>query len=66
MVLEDPGALFEEFLLPALENRGVQTVSVAQIGDRDLLQKMLFKDRDFLLGSVIFAFLGHGIFLRRW
>jgi hypothetical protein len=50
----------EHLLLPAVEDRGKKAVLVAQIGDRDLLKKMLSKNRGFLLGGEVAAFFSHG------
>jgi hypothetical protein len=47
-VLEDDGALLEEALLPLVEERGLDAMLLADLGDRGLLDEMLAENGKFL------------------
>jgi hypothetical protein len=48
-------SVLKEFFLPAVEQRGVDVVLVAEGGDRDGLQQVLSEDGDLLLGGEMTA-----------
>src|SRR5512135_637152 len=54
-------AVLEELLLPAVEHRGVDAVSVAQVRNGGVFEEMEPKNGDLLLGGESLAsLLGHG------
>src|SRR5689334_20233851 len=59
---EGGGAVVEELLLPAVEHRGMDTVAVAEVRNRRVLQEVEPEDREFLLGGESLPrLLGHGV-----
>jgi len=64
-LLECGSAVLEELFLPAVENRWLQVIFIAQVRDRNLVNKVPFQNDDFFLSCVVFSFFAHGEFLRR-
>jgi hypothetical protein len=59
--LECGSGVLEELLLPAVEHRGVDSVSVTQIRDRGALEKVETQNGNLLLSrEALSDFLGHG------
>ena len=51
IVVEGVVAVFEEFLLPAIEDSGVQTELIAEVGDRCFLKEIRVQDFVAVLGK---------------
>jgi len=58
-ILERSHSVFEEHLLPIVEDGGLELVLLAQLRDRDLVDQMPFEDRDFLGRGVVLSRLAH-------
>ena len=56
--------VFEELLLPAVEDGWVEMILVTQIGDGHLVEKVTPQDLNFLSGCVILPLLSCHVFLR--
>jgi hypothetical protein len=64
---ERGGAVLEELLLPSVEQRGVDAVPVAEVGDRCVLQEGEPEDRELLpRGEPLPRVLGYGIASARY
>ena len=59
VALEGGGAVFEQLLLPAIEEVGIQTVLIAQVGDGHALQQVTPEDVELLLRREVSS-CGHG------
>ena len=61
MILKGRRAILEELLQPAGEHRGMKTVFLTEIGNRNLLNQVPAKDGNFLFRCEALALLfGHG------
>jgi hypothetical protein len=58
--VEGAMGVFEELLLPAVEEGGGKSKLIAEVGDGGLLKEMAFEDGDLLLGRVVTTTLPHG------
>ena len=58
-LVEGGRPVLEELLLPAIEDRGLEPLSVTQLRDRHLLQQMPPQDGDFLFRRVVLSLLLH-------
>lgn len=56
-LLEGSRPILEELLLPTIENRRSQSLSVAQFRDRHLLNQMLPQDGNFFFCAVVLSLL---------
>src|SRR5215467_422793 len=56
---EGHGSVLEEFLLPAVENRGPYPFFFTKLGNRYFVQKVASEDGNFLLGGVMLALVFH-------
>jgi len=59
LALEGGGTVFEEQLLPGVEERGRELVFVAEVGDGHSVDQMSPEDGDLLSGRVVLARLSH-------
>ena len=57
--LEGGGPVFEEFLLPTVEHRWLQSQLVTELRDRLLLQQMPPEDGDLLISGVMLSWFLH-------
>ena len=59
LLLEGGRPVLEELFLPAVENRGLQAVLIAELRDWFLLQQMPPEDRNLLFRRVVLPLLFH-------
>jgi hypothetical protein len=63
LLLEGGSPVFEELLLPAIEDRRLQAKFIAELRDRLILQEMAPQDGDFLFRRVVLPFVLHAFSL---
>jgi len=57
MILEGDGSILEELLQPAVKDRGMETVFLTEVRNRNPLNEVPAQDGDFLFRGVVLALL---------